>query len=84
MDFLVFFKDFKHVRGIVFGRFQKQSHMDREHLQKIIKTKKELQSIPIIADVDFGHTSPMITFPIGGEVQIKASMHETKIVVTKN
>jgi muramoyltetrapeptide carboxypeptidase LdcA involved in peptidoglycan recycling len=81
---LLFLEDFKHVRGIVFGRFQKQSTMTKHSLQKIIETKKELQSIPIIADVDFGHTSPMITFPIGGEILIKASNNETKIIVTKH
>jgi muramoyltetrapeptide carboxypeptidase len=61
---------FSGVRGLVIGRFQKDSLMTRELLTTIIKTKRELQNIPVIANVDFGHTTPMITFPIGGEVEI--------------
>ncbi len=61
---------FKGVKGLVIGRFQNASNMTNEKLVKIIKSKIELKNIPIIANVDFGHTSPMITFPIGGEVSI--------------
>ena len=61
---------FKSVRGIVIGRFQKASNITKEKLAKIIKGKKELKNIPVIGNVDFGHTSPIITFPIGGKVAI--------------
>ncbi|MFA5993770.1 MAG: S66 peptidase family protein [Parcubacteria group bacterium] len=64
--------DFKGVRGLVIGRCQKGAQMTREKLIKIIKTKKELANIPVIAGVDFGHTTPQITFPIGGTVYLKA------------
>lgn len=62
--------DFSGVKGIVIGRFQKGSGMTIDLLTTIIKTKKELDTMPIVANVDFGHTTPMITFPIGGEVEI--------------
>lgn len=81
---LIHQKGFKDVRGIVIGRFQVKSKITRELLTKIIKTKKELVQIPIIANIDFGHTSPMITFPIGGEVQIKASGKNSKIEITRH
>lgn len=61
---------FKDIKGIVIGRFQKASKMNREVLTAIIKTKKELEKIPVIADVDFGHTTPIMTFPIGGKVEL--------------
>ena len=76
--------DFKEVKGLVIGRFQKASGMSKELLHKIITTKKELQSIPVIAGVDFGHTSPMITFPIGGHVVIEALGNNIKIVIEKH
>ena len=46
--------------------------MTRDLLTKIIKTKKELDGVPVIANVDFGHTNPMITFPIGGTAKLLA------------
>jgi muramoyltetrapeptide carboxypeptidase len=59
------------IKGIIVGRFQRNSNVTREELDYIFKTKKELEDIPIIANVDFGHTNPMITFPIGGYCEIK-------------
>ncbi|MBT3304039.1 LD-carboxypeptidase [Candidatus Woesearchaeota archaeon] len=67
---LIHLPEFKGVKGIVIGRFQKASKVTDDLLIKIIKTKKELSNIPVIANVDFGHTMPLITFPIGGKVRI--------------
>ena len=63
---------FEKVRGIVIGRFQKNTDMNPEKLKFIIETKDELKNIPVIANADFGHTNPMITFPIGGTLMMKA------------
>ncbi len=73
---------FKGVRGIVIGRFQKASQMTNEKLIQIIKTKVELKNIPVIANVDFGHTSPIVTFPIGGEVSMDTK--KMSIVIAKH
>lgn len=63
---------FEDVRGIIIGRFQRESKITPELLIKSIKTKQGLDHLPIIAGVDFGHTSPIITFPIGGTARISA------------
>ncbi len=63
---------FNQVRGMVIGRFQKESHVSDEELKYIIETKSELKNIPVLAHVDFGHTNPLFTFPIGGRVVINA------------
>lgn len=74
---------FSRVQGLVIGRFQAGSEMTYDLLQKIIDSKKELSDIPVIANVDFGHTVPMITFPIGGEV-ILDSGKEAAITICKH
>ena len=79
---LIHSPSFSGVRGIVIGRFQNDSKMTNEKLIQIIKTKAELKNIPVIANVDFGHTSPIITFPIGGEVKIDAN--KKSIIITKH
>lgn len=76
--------NFNQVKGIVIGRFQRASNNTLELLTKIIKTKKELDHLPVIAGVDFGHTDPKITFPIGGEVEIIAECENTKIELTRH
>lgn len=75
---------FAGVKGIVIGRFQRATKMTKENIVKIIKTKKELDRIPIIADVDFGHTQSMISFPIGGTVRLIAKNNELKLEVIKH
>ena len=50
--------------------------MTKEKLIKIIKTKEELKDIPVVANVDFGHTTPQITFPVGGSIRLAASYKE--------
>lgn len=81
---LIHLPDFQKVKGIVIGRFQKNSKVEEKLLKQIIKTKKELNDIPVIANVDFGHTDPKITFPVGGDVKIVASKSESNIEILKH
>jgi len=81
---LIHLPDFDGVKGIVIGRFQKASEMNERLLTKIIKTKRELNDIPVIANVDFGHTTPHITFPIGGKARIFASKDKTKLEILEH
>jgi muramoyltetrapeptide carboxypeptidase LdcA involved in peptidoglycan recycling len=76
--------EFERVKGIVIGRFQKKSKMTNDLLTKIIKTKKELQEIPVISNVDFGHTTPVVTFPIGGKVKIISSNKNIELKVIEH
>ncbi len=73
--------NFDKVKALVIGRFQKDSKVTDELLIKSIQTKKELQNIPIIANLDFGHTHPMFVFPIGGKVSLKVSKDKSEIIV---
>lgn len=75
---------FSEVKGMIMGRFQKESEITNEKLIKIIKTKKELNSIPIVANADFGHTQSMITFPIGGEIKLSADKGRIKLEILKH
>ena len=63
---------FEAVKGLMIGRFQHGSEMEQEKLVKMIKSKQELTSIPVIAEADFGHTTPQFTFPIGGRGKLSA------------
>ena len=62
---------FEGVKGILIGRFQKASNVDRSAVVKIIESKRELRNIPVAAGLDFGHTTPMFTFPIGGKGSLR-------------
>ena len=68
---LIYQDDFVNVKGIVIGRFQKGSKVTREGLEFIINTKAELKDLPIIANVDFGHSAPLLTIPLGGHAKLE-------------
>ena len=71
--------DFVNVKGMVIGRFQKGSKMSREALEFIINNKPELDNIPVLANVDYGHSTPIITIPLGGT----ATLANGKLIVEK-
>lgn len=78
---IIHLKNFDKVKGIVIGRTQKASKMTNEIFTKIIKSKKELDNIPVICNADFGHTMPIFTFPIGGKVSLKAIDNKVSLKV---
>jgi muramoyltetrapeptide carboxypeptidase len=81
---LIHLPSFEEVKGIVIGRFQKASKVNREILTKIIKTKKELNKLPVIANGDFGHSDPKITFPVGGEALLEVAGNKAKLLIQKH
>lgn len=81
---LIHQSDFKGVKGIIIGRFQKETKMTREILEKIISTKSELQNLPVVANADFGHTTPLATLPVGGSMEIIATVDGAKIRIIEH
>ena len=63
------------------GREEKNSAMTKEKWIKLIKGKKELENIPVIAGADFGHTTPIFTFPIGGNAKLKAVNNKIELSI---
>lgn len=78
---LVLQKGFIHVRGIVFGRFQVKSKIEFDQLKAIIVSKAALSKLPVVANVDFGHTLPICTFPIGGTVSVHSSLEHINLKI---
>ena len=75
---------FDKIRGLIIGRFKKETGMTKDLLTKIIKTKEALKDIPVIANVDFGHTSPMVTLPVGGVSRMSARSDKPAITITSH
>jgi muramoyltetrapeptide carboxypeptidase LdcA involved in peptidoglycan recycling len=81
---IIHLPDFSGVKALVIGRFQKASEMSLEKITRIVSTKRELKSIPVIYGLDFGHTDPCLTFPIGGSIEIDAKAGEAKMRITEH
>ena len=81
---LIHLPDFSEVKGIVIGRFQKESEITNGLLTQIIKTKRELNNIPVLANIDFGHTSPIISFPVGGTCKVEATSESQSLRIIEH
>jgi len=66
--------------GLLIGSFHRETEMTRELLTKMIKSKRELDDVPVVANVPFGHTVPSASLPIGGTVRLEAKADD-KIVI---
>lgn len=72
------------IGGLVIGRFQKDSQIDEETIKQIVHSKKTLQGVPVVANVDFGHTMPLATFPIGATANLCVNTAGCEILVNND
>jgi len=75
--------DTSEIKGILIGRFLTASKMGKEDIIHLVKSIEKISNIPIIANVDFGHTDPSVSFPIGGKLCIKCDEKNATIQVIK-
>ncbi|MHC4955193.1 MAG: S66 peptidase family protein [Planctomycetota bacterium] len=73
---------FDGVRGIVLGRYPKRARIDRADLTSVIRSIPALQGLPVLANVDFGHTTPAVTLPIGGRCVLRVGSVGPAITLT--
>ncbi len=65
-------EDFRNVRALIIGRFQKASEVSDEKLAFLIRHIPQLKGLPVITGADFGHTTPIATLPLGGHCIIRS------------
>lgn len=62
---------FKKISGMFIGRFHsKVGFSEKDPLEDVVLAATEGYDFPILYDLDFGHTDPMITIPIGGQCKL--------------
>jgi muramoyltetrapeptide carboxypeptidase LdcA involved in peptidoglycan recycling len=59
---------FDKVRGLVIGRPYKYDPSKIKELKAVVMRIVQNHSFPVLFNLDFGHTDPMITIPIGAQV----------------
>jgi muramoyltetrapeptide carboxypeptidase LdcA involved in peptidoglycan recycling len=71
----------KNLTAIIVGRFLPKSKVTAEDLASVIASKN-VGNIPVISNMDFGHTLPNLTLPIGGRMKISVKENDIEIIVT--
>lgn len=60
------------INGIIIGRMRTEKNFDAyaQSLRSIISDKYGLKELPVMADMNFGHTSPVFILPYGAEAYL--------------
>jgi muramoyltetrapeptide carboxypeptidase LdcA involved in peptidoglycan recycling len=81
---LTYQQGFDRVLGIVIGRFSRDAGITHGNLLQVIQAIPALSRIPVLANCDFGHTTPMLTLPIGGQCRLRVREGKAEILVTEH
>lgn len=68
------------LHGLLFGRPYGYSDEQRREFHEVITERTARFDFPVIADMDFGHTTPMLTLPIGCRARIDGEARSFEIV----
>ena len=68
------------LRGMIVGRPMSYSEEEKQTLRERILERTAGYSFPVVTDMDFGHTSPMMTLPIGCMARIDTQRQEFAII----
>ncbi|HEY5821675.1 MAG TPA: S66 peptidase family protein [Propionibacteriaceae bacterium] len=72
------------IRAMLIGRFQRASAVGRDILGEIIRRQPALEGVPVLANLDFGHTSPAVTLPIGGEAEVTVGVDASAVRIIRH
>lgn len=71
--------DLGQVVGLVLGRLRE--FVSKEKIRTIIQRKPQLKGIPVVYGIDFGHTMPMMTLPLGGRASLSAKDGKARFTI---
>jgi muramoyltetrapeptide carboxypeptidase LdcA involved in peptidoglycan recycling len=73
---------FGKLRGLIVGRPMSYSDEEKQSLRERILERTQGYSFPIITDMDFGHTAPQFTIPLGCLARLDSTTKHFEIVET--
>jgi muramoyltetrapeptide carboxypeptidase len=68
------------LNGMVVGRPMRYTDEQKAQLREVVLERTRRYGFPIVADVDFGHTSPQLTLPIGCRAELDVGERRFAIV----
>lgn len=68
------------LQGLLVGRPMNYSDSEKAELREVVRRRTAPYSFPVVTDMDFGHTAPQFTLPIGCRARIDASAQSFEIL----
>jgi muramoyltetrapeptide carboxypeptidase LdcA involved in peptidoglycan recycling len=69
------------IRGMMIGRAYGYSPAMVEDLHRVISAHTEGLGIPVVAEMDFGHTTPQFPLPIGARGRLDARTRDVRLTI---
>jgi muramoyltetrapeptide carboxypeptidase len=66
--------------GLLVGRPMRYTEVEKQQLRDVVLERTKRFDYPIIADMDFGHTAPQFTLPIGCRARIDTEEQKFEII----
>ncbi len=71
---------FEQISGMLVGWPMRYSDAEKQELREVILARTGKYAFPIVTDIDFGHTYPQMTLPIGVRARINSEYHALSII----
>jgi muramoyltetrapeptide carboxypeptidase len=66
---------YEEVAGLLVGRPPRRSRNEVRLMWELLRDHTASSGLPVLANLDFGHTDPMMTLPMGVDVHLDAGRH---------
>jgi muramoyltetrapeptide carboxypeptidase LdcA involved in peptidoglycan recycling len=71
---------FDRINGLLVGRPMRYSTAEKGALRQCVLERTKPFSFPVVMDMDFGHTAPQFTLPIGCQARIDSDQKSFSIL----
>ena len=68
------------LKGLIVGRPMRYTDEEKQQLREVVLERTSRYTFPIVTDMDFGHTSPQFTIPIGCRARIDAENQRFEVI----
>ena len=68
------------LKGLLVGRPMLYTEEEKQQLREVILKRTRGYTFPIVTDMDFGHTAPQFTIPIGCRARIDAENQQLELI----
>jgi muramoyltetrapeptide carboxypeptidase LdcA involved in peptidoglycan recycling len=68
------------LQGLIVGRAMAYTPAEKQRLRERILERTQRYDFPIVTDLDFGHTAPQFTLPIGCQARVDGDRHVFEIL----
>lgn len=68
------------LKGMLVGRPMRYTHEAKQQLRNVVLERTNQYAFPIVTDMDFGHTAPQLTMPIGCRASVDVENQRFEIV----